>query len=50
MERGNEMKTENRISIKLAKKGGFKIEGKIKNGLLMDNGKSVDTYMLGRKI
>jgi len=38
----------NKPSIRIAKKCGFKIEGKIKNGLLMDNGKFVDTYILGR--
>lgn len=35
-------------SVNLAKKCGFKIEGTKKKGLLLDNGKYVDTYILGR--
>ncbi len=34
-------------SVKLAKKFGFKIEGKRKSGLLLDNGKYADTYLFG---
>ena len=39
---------ENIASIKLAKKCGFKIEGKREKGLLLDNGKYVDTYIFGK--
>jgi RimJ/RimL family protein N-acetyltransferase len=35
-------------SLKLAKKLGFKIEGKKRKGLLLDNGKYVDTYIFGK--
>jgi len=45
-----EVAIENIASIKLAKKCGFKIEGKIRKGLLLDNGRFVDTYMLGREL
>lgn len=38
----------NVASVKLAKKFGFKIEGIRKKGLLLDNGKYVDTYLLGK--
>ena len=38
----------NKSSIKLAKKVGFKIEGKKEKGLLLDNGKYVDTYIIGK--
>lgn len=39
---------ENISSVKLAKKLGFKIEGRKKAGLLLDNGKYVDTYVFGK--
>ncbi len=35
-------------SVKLAKKLGFKIEGKKERSLLLDNGKYVDTYIFGK--
>ncbi len=38
----------NKSSIQLAKKIGFKIEGRKKKGLLLDNGKYVDTYIFGK--
>lgn len=38
---------ENVASVKLAKKCGFVIEGKRKNGLLLDDGRYVDTYLFG---
>jgi RimJ/RimL family protein N-acetyltransferase len=37
----------NKASVKLAKKVGFKVEGIKKAGLLLDNGKYADTYILG---
>ena len=43
-----EAAVENVASAKLAKKCGFKIEGKRKAGLLLDNGKYVDTYLFGK--
>ncbi len=39
---------ENKGSVKLAKKIGFKIEGIKKKALLMDNGRCVDTYIFGK--
>jgi len=39
---------ENIVSLKLAKKCGFKIDGKREKGLLLDNGKYVDTYTFGK--
>lgn len=39
---------ENIASVKLAKKCGFKIDGKREKGLLLDNGKYVDTYTFGK--
>lgn len=41
---------ENIPSWKIATKLGFKIEGKKKKGLLLDNGKFVDTYILGKEL
>jgi RimJ/RimL family protein N-acetyltransferase len=38
----------NIASLKLAKKLGFKIEGKKRKGLLLDNGKYVDTYIFSK--
>jgi ribosomal-protein-alanine N-acetyltransferase len=35
-------------SVKLAKKTGFKIEGRRKAGLLLDNGKYADTWLFGK--
>ena len=43
-----EMAIENKSSWKLALKCGFKIEGKKKKALLTDDGKYVDTYIVGR--
>lgn len=43
-----EVAVKNIASIKLAKKYGFKIEGRKKAGLLLDDGKYVDTFILGR--
>lgn len=37
-------------SVKLAKKLGLKLEGKRKMGLLLDNGKYVDSYLFGKII
>jgi RimJ/RimL family protein N-acetyltransferase len=39
---------ENKGSTRLAKKLGFKIEGKRKKGLLLDDGRYVDTYLWGK--
>lgn len=38
----------NTPSIKLAKKLGFKNEGRRKAGMLLDNGRYVDTYLFGK--
>ena len=38
----------NTASLRLAKKCGLKIEGRRKSGLLLDNGKYVDTYLFGK--
>ena len=38
----------NIASWKMAKKCGFKIEGIKEKGLLMDNGRYLDTYMMGK--
>jgi len=38
----------NVASWKLAKKCGFKIEGKKIKALITDDGKSIDTYIVGR--
>lgn len=43
-----EVASENITSIKMAKKLGFKTEGRKKAGLLRDDGKYVDTYILGK--
>jgi putative acetyltransferase len=43
-----EAAVKNIASVKLAKKLGFKIEGRKKCGLLLDNSKCVDTYMFGK--
>jgi RimJ/RimL family protein N-acetyltransferase len=43
-----EAATENIASVKIAKKCGFKIDGKREKGLLLDNGKYVDTYIFGK--
>ena len=39
---------ENTASLKLAKKAGFKIEGRLEKGLLTDDGRYIDTYIFGR--
>lgn len=43
-----EVYVKNKGSIKLAKKLGFRIEGRKKYGLLLDNGKYTDTYIFGK--
>jgi RimJ/RimL family protein N-acetyltransferase len=43
-----EAAVENTASVRLAKKLGFKIEGRKKVGLILDNGKYVDTYIFGK--
>lgn len=43
-----EAAVKNVASVRLAKKCGFKMEGRRKNGLLLDNGKYVDTYLFGK--
>lgn len=43
-----EIVVKNIPSIKVAKKFGFILEGKRKSGLLLDNGKYVDTYLFGK--
>lgn len=43
-----EITVNNTSSIKLAKRLGFKIEGRKKKGVRMDNGKYVDTYVIGK--
>jgi putative acetyltransferase len=43
-----EMAVKNKSSWKLAKKCGFKIEGIKKKALLTDEGKYVDTYVVGK--
>lgn len=43
-----ELAVKNKSSEKLSKKLGFKIEGRKKDGLLLDNGKYVDTYTVGK--
>ena len=42
-----EAAVENVASVKLAKKAGFKIEGRRKLGMIIDTGKYVDTYLFG---
>jgi len=44
---GAEAAIENVASVKLAKKCGFKIEGRLKKGILLDSGRYVDTYIFG---
>lgn len=39
---------ENKASIKLAKKLGFKIEGLKKKAMITDDGRYIDTYILGK--
>jgi RimJ/RimL family protein N-acetyltransferase len=43
-----EVATENAASVQLAKKLRFKIEGRKKAGLLLDNGRYADTYLFGK--
>ncbi len=43
-----EVAVKNKGSILLAKKFGFKIEGIKKKGLILDNGKHLDTYLFGK--
>lgn len=45
-----EMAIENKGSWRLALKCGFKIEGRKKKALLIDDGKYVDTYIVGRML
>lgn len=43
-----EAAVENVPSLKLAKKFGFKVEGRRKAGLILDNGRYVDTYIFSK--
>ena len=43
-----EAAVENIASVRLAKKLGFKIEGRKKAGMLLDDGKYIDTYIFGK--
>jgi len=43
-----EAAVKNVASVRLAKKCGFKIEGRRKNGLLLDDGGYADTYLFGK--
>ncbi len=43
-----EIAVPNKASIKVAEKAGFKIEGRKKKGLLLDNGKYADTIIVGK--
>ena len=43
-----EMAIENKGSWKMALKNGFKIEGKKEKALLTDDGRYIDTYIVGR--
>lgn len=43
-----EMAIKNKSSWKLAKKCGFKIEGIKKKALLTDDGRYIDTYVVGK--
>ena len=44
----SEMAIKNESSVKLAKKFGFKIEGIKKKAILTDEGKYIDTYIVGK--
>ena len=43
-----EISVPNTASLKLAKKLGFKIEGRKKISMILDNGKYVDTFIVGK--
>jgi putative acetyltransferase len=43
-----EVAVENVASVKLAKNAGFKIEGRKRKALLTDDGRYIDTYVLGK--
>ena len=43
-----EAAVENKASVKLALKCGFKIEGRKRKALLLDDGRMVDTYVFGK--
>jgi len=43
-----EVSVENIASVKLAKNAGFKIEGRKRKALLTDDGRYIDTYVLGK--
>lgn len=45
-----EVAIKNKASIRLAKRMGFKIEGRKKCGLILDNGKCIDTLIFGKVI
>lgn len=45
-----EVAVENVGSVKLAKKLGFKIEGRIKHGILLDDNRHVDVYIFGKTL
>lgn len=43
-----EVAVENMASLKIAKRCGFKIEGRKKKALLTDDGRYIDTYVMGK--
>ncbi|MDI6737631.1 MAG: GNAT family protein [Nanoarchaeota archaeon] len=43
-----EAAVENKASVKLALRCGFKIEGRKKKALLLDDGRMIDTYVFGK--
>jgi len=43
-----EIAVPNKASVKIAKKAGFKIEGRKEKSFLLDNGKYVDGYIVGK--
>jgi len=43
-----EIAVKNNASVRLAKKLGFRIEGRKKDGLLLDNRRYLDTYIFGK--
>ncbi|MFH1065209.1 MAG: GNAT family protein [Nanoarchaeota archaeon] len=45
-----EVAVENKASLKLAKKCGLKIEGRKRKGILLDDGRMIDTYEFGKPL
>lgn len=43
-----EAAVENKASLRLSMKCGFRIEGRKKKGMLLDDGRMIDTYVLGK--